>query len=469
VLFNSLEYLYFYSVVLTLFWLLLGFPKLRIWVLLLASYYFYASNNHWYIFLIIISTQVDYFASIMIEKTNSLRQKKYLVVLSLTINLGILAFYKYFNFFASTVADLSGAAGIQMSWVDLNIILPVGISFYTFQSMSYTIDVYRKRIQAERSWYRFAFFVSFFPQLIAGPIVRGRDFLPQTYHKPKLNQAALEEALFRIFRGLFKKIVLSGFLAIYADRAFDSPGDISSLTAWVGVYAFSLQIYFDFSGYTDLAIGCARLMGFHLPENFRRPYSAISITDFWRRWHISLSSWLKDYLYISLGGNRMKTKLGVYRNLMLTMILGGLWHGAAWNFILWGFLHGLFLSLEKAFGLAGNNVVGFFQRAIRGLLIFNLTCLLWMVFRAEDTKTLLILWNKLVLFENTEAVTIGMILVFLLLVSTWFWQLLAEFQNLEQFFHRLPIPVKGGVYASIWVLIMIFNSGESQPFIYFRF
>src|SRR5262249_53242719 len=304
---------------------------------------------------------------------------------AMAFNIGMLVFFKYCNFCGGSVGILLNLIGWPVHWVDLNILLPVGISFYTFESMSYTIDVYRGLIPAEKRWHRFAFFVSYFPHLIAGPILRPREFLPQLDQKPWIDLATFEEALYLIAKGLIKKIVLADLLGTFADKAFNHPEQVDCLAAWTGVLAFSFQIYYDFSGYTDLALGCARLMGFKLPENFNRPYVALSITDFWRRWHMTLSSWLRDYLYIPLGGSRMPTVLGVYRNLMITMVLGGLWHGAAWHFVLWGFLQGSFLVCERMLGW-GTTQAGPPRLLDMGrrVLVFAGVTGSWLVFRCED-------------------------------------------------------------------------------------
>jgi alginate O-acetyltransferase complex protein AlgI len=301
-LFNSPEYLLFFLTVLTLGWLLIGLPRLRIWVLLLASFYFYQSNSGWQLGLLLIATQVTFWAALMVSRSQKPAVRRAWLLVSVVSNLGMLAYFKYVNFFAETVTEIASRFGVSLTWVDLNVLLPIGISFYTFESLSYTIDVYRGLIPAQQSWYRFAFFVAYFPHLIAGPIMRAGQFIPQLDVRPRLDVQALEEGLMRIGRGLFKKIVLADYLAVFADRAFNAPSQVDMISTWLGVYAFTFQIYFDFSGYTDLAVGSARLMGFQLPENFRNPYVALSATDFWRRWHITLSFWLRDYLYIPLGG-----------------------------------------------------------------------------------------------------------------------------------------------------------------------
>jgi len=440
--------------------------------MLLASYYFYASNSQWLLILIILSTSIDYLCALGITDTDNQRKRKLWLLLSLVSNLSILGFFKYFNFFAQSVTELVGLIGFTLSWVDINIILPVGISFFTFQSMSYTIDVYRKEMPAERSFYRFAFFVAYFPQLIAGPIVRAKEFIPQIALKPKLSINDFEWSLFMIFRGLFKKIILADALALYADLAFSTPGQIDWMAAWIGVYAFTFQIYFDFSGYTDIARGCAKLMGYNLPLNFDSPYVATSITDFWRRWHISLSTWLRDYLYISLGGNKMKNQLGVYRNLMITMLLGGLWHGAAWNFVIWGFLHGLFLSLERLLRIGrfkNQNKKDIPLMLFRRLFYFHLIVMTWIVFRVDNMDDLFILVHKLFEIGKPYILINGYVVVIGISVGNWLLQIISERLSIYRKPYELPVLLKGSVYAIVAIMIMIFNSGEPTPFIYFQF
>ena len=468
-LFNSPEYLVFFVTVAILTWMVVGFPRLRIWMLLIASYYFYISNNHWLIVLILASTTLDFVSGLVIEGSDDLRWRKIWVQLSIVANLGLLGYFKYFNFFASSVRDAAAAFGVHLSWTDVNILLPVGISFYTFGSMSYTIDVYRRHIRAERSFHRFAFFVAFFPHLIAGPIVRASLFLPQIDLRPRLDVETLDRSLLLVFQGLFKKIVLAGFAAPFADAVFNSPDRADSLTAWIGVYAFAVQIYFDFSGYTDIAIGSARLLGYELPPNFERPYLAVNVTEFWRRWHMSLSTWLRDYLYIPLGGNRTATSFGVYRNLMLTMMLGGLWHGAAWPFVVWGTIHGGLLAVERWLGVARRPPPSVRERVVRGFLMFQLSVLLWIPFRAESLASTGTVLHKLVAFEAPKVVTVGMLVLVLVVIGAWLAQLFDEYWDTAESIARLPLALKGLAYGVIFAAIVVFNSAGAQPFIYFQF
>ena len=472
-LFNSAQYLVFFLIVLSVSWLLAGRAMVRTWFILLASYYFYVSNNHWQILLLLATTTSDYVVCLALMRTDDALRRKLLLAVSLVSNLGMLGFFKYTNFLGASVADFAGLIGMPLDWVDLHIALPVGISFYTFEALSYTIDVYRRKIPAERNWVRLAFLVSFFPHLIAGPIVRAADFFPQIGRRPRLSTEHVERALYLIFTGLVKKIVFADSLAAFADAAFSHPATINSVEAWIGVYAFSFQIYFDFSGYTDLALGSAILLGFHLPANFRRPYAATSITDFWRRWHMTLSAWLRDYLYISLGGNRMKTRLGVYRNLMLTMFIGGLWHGAAWHFAIWGGLHGLLLSVERAVGIhtaAGEQVhMPPAKRIFRAFLIFNLVTAVWIPFRAPNVGNLLTLLGVLGSRPQVNDLTVGIMAAALVMAGALATQFIGEFADFKRRFLAAPIAVKAMAYAGCTAMVLIANSGVPKAFIYFQF
>jgi alginate O-acetyltransferase complex protein AlgI len=475
-LFNSFEYFIFLVTCLGVSWLLRRSLPLRTWFILLASFYFYYSNNRWAILLLLFAVTVDYFISLAMETERSQTRRRTLLCVSLVSNLGLLFFFKYVNFFGESVSTAAAVLGFKLDWVDLNILLPVGISFYTFEALSYTIDVYRGVIPAERKWSRIAFLVSFFPHLIAGPIVRAKTFFPQIGQPFKLTRGELERGFFLIASGLFKKMLLADTLALFADHAFDNASGIDSLEAWIGVYAFSFQIYFDFSGYTDIARGSAVLFGYELPENFRRPYLAISITEFWRRWHMTLSSWLRDYLYISLGGNRTRTKWGTYRNLMLTMFLGGLWHGAAWHFALWGAMHGLLLSLERALGIRapvsaedGGTPTRIRRRLIGGAAIFQVVTFLWIPFRAQSLGDAWAILGRMFAFDAPAQITNGAVVAISIILLGWIWQAAAEFASVEQRFLGAWLPVKAAAYACLAVGVLIASSAAPRAFIYFQF
>ncbi len=339
--FNSLEFLFLYLPIVLAGWRLLGQRWLRNAFILLASYVFYAFAAKWFALLMVVSTTVDFTVGILLENEDRPTRRKLILLLSLCFNLGMLCFFKYFNFFVDSVNAFSGVGG-PIIQTTLRVALPAGISFYTFQSMGYSIDVYRRDLKAARSYLDFAAFVSLFPQLIAGPIVRPRLLLPQLERSGPVDNSKLAGGLFLFACGLVKKVLIADRLAFFSDPILDALPQYGSLDVWAAMVGFSLQIYFDFSGYTDMARGLARMLGLEFSINFDSPYHATSPSDFWKRWHVSLSSWLRDYLYIPLGGNRIGPRRTSF-NLMATMVLGGLWHGAGFNFLLWGAFHGTLL------------------------------------------------------------------------------------------------------------------------------
>jgi len=387
--FNSLVFFAFLPLFLICFFSTRG--QVRLLVSLIGSYVFYGWWDVRFLSLILLSTMIDYFIGLRLGSAENPNVRRKWLWASLISNLGILFAFKYFNFFRDSLVDAFASVGMQLDAPTINIIVPVGISFYTFQTLSYTIDIYLKHIRAEPSFLRFAVFVSFFPQLVAGPIVRASDFLPQLYRDRPLLWRNCVTGGTQIMMGFVKKCVIADSLAPFIDVAFENPEARTSITLILAVIFYAFQIYCDFSGYSDIAIGMARVMGYHFPSNFRRPYFADSFSEFWQRWHISLSSWLRDYLYIPLGGNR-KGKTRTYINLMLTMLIGGLWHGAAWTFVIWGGLHGLYLVLQRLLsagivklggGRINNNIV---FRFACGICVFSLVCLAWIFFRAQSLE-----------------------------------------------------------------------------------
>ena len=347
-LFNTVEFIAFFVVVLGLYWALNHRWQNRL--LLVGSYFFYGCWDYRFLSLIVISTVIDYVSGIKIHGSDNRRTRKFFLVLSMCTNLGLLGVFKYFGFFAENFQALMGRIGLETSSSSLRIILPVGISFYTFQTMSYTIDIYRRKLEPTRHFFDFALFVSFFPQLVAGPIERAKRLLPQVLKERHFSKPQFLDGLHLIVWGLFMKMVVADNMARIVDYVFSKhAGSLTGLEIFLGIVAFAFQIYGDFSGYSDIARGTAKCMGFEIMVNFKRPYFSLNPSEFWTRWHVSLSSWLRDYLYISLGGNRGGT-LRMYRNLALTMLLGGLWHGAGWTFIAWGAFHGLILILYRLGG-----------------------------------------------------------------------------------------------------------------------
>lgn len=396
-LFHSPEFLIFILIVLGLIALVRQHePRKAIY--LLSSYIFYMWWNPSFILLIMFSTIVDFWVGRRLHQEKKQTRRKLWLLLSLCANLGLLGFFKYFNFFEDNLLYIMRWMGHEPSWISLHVILPVGISFYTFQTLSYTIDIYRRDLKPVSSLLDFSVFVAFFPQLVAGPIVRAKDFLPQLKTNQKLDFRS--DHFLLVLKGLFKKVIIADNLALLVDGVFHTPEIFPSIVIWIATLCFAVQIYCDFSGYTDMAIGIAAIFGFRFPLNFNKPYFAKSPSDFWRRWHISLSTWLRDYLYISLGGNR-KGSLLTYRNLLITMILGGLWHGASWNFVIWGALHGFLLILYRLFNLdkiiaqSKSKIIRFFSWAIMQYFVL----LTWITFRVTDFTAMKIAVKKFVLFD----------------------------------------------------------------------
>jgi alginate O-acetyltransferase complex protein AlgI len=466
-LFNQVEFFIFFLVVCLLL-LVTPTVKFRKLILLVASYYFYAYWDIRFLSLIVVSSLADYWIGNQLFKTESKRSRKILLAISLALNLGLLAFFKYFNFF---IASLSSIALLPENVFLINIILPVGISFYTFQTLSYTLDIYRKKLAPCTSALDFFLFVSFFPQLVAGPIVRASEFLPQLKSYAGVNLHNLQSGLMQFCRGMFKKVFIADRLAIsQVDSVFMNPGLYDPATVWVAVLGYSVQIYCDFSGYTDMAIGSARILGFELPVNFKHPYLAKNISEFWRRWHISLSFWLRDYLYISLGGNRK----GVVRtefNLMFTMLLGGLWHGAEWTFVLWGGLHGFYLIMHR---LIKRTLAKTDKRVLWGATSWLLTqfvvLIAWIFFRSTDYG----FQQALDILEKFFFIDCGGI--------TWIHPVVAVNILLVGLSHLLEYKKMQGwkgtdtpsfynffLMFSMLFLILIYYPRGFQPFIYFQF
>ncbi len=470
-LFNTIEFAVFFAVVLGLYYVLPHRAQNR--MLLAASYFFYACWDWRFVSLILISTVVDFYVGAWLEKTAAPRKRKQILFWSIIFNLGFLGFFKYFNFFASSLQVFLHSIGFEVHPTTLHIILPVGISFYTFQSMSYTMDVYRREVKPTESLEDFALSVAFFPHMVAGPIQRARSLIDQVEQPRQVTRDGIAEGCYLILWGLFKKMVIADNLSLTVDRIF-SAGTYQTTDVILGAFAFALQIYGDFSGYTDIARGAARLMGFNLMLNFNLPYFAQNPQDFWRRWHISLSTWLRDYLYFSLGGNR-HGEARTYMNLMLTMVLGGLWHGASWTFVIWGFYHGSLLCLHRLATkylplpvpktLWGQRAWQWFSIA----LMFVFTLYGWLIFRATDFPQLWAMTKALFSFQLNADLVRG---VAKLLFYCWPLLLVQLYQYRTgdlMVMRRAPLLLQVVFYLVCFYSIVILGVFDAQSFIYFQF
>lgn len=469
-LFNSFIFWAFFLLVIVIYRRLSHTPQNRL--LLVASYVFYGFWDYRFLSLIFISTVIDFFVANNITASNDVKKKKQWLFVSIAFNLGMLAFFKYWDFFAVEFSELLAVFGLSVSAPILDILLPVGISFYTFQTMSYTIDVYKGKTKATNQFLDFALYVSFFPQLVAGPIERSSHLLPQITLKRKTNGHDFSEGFYHVLMGLFKKVVIADNMAPLVNTIFSRPvSDLSGPEIIMGVYAFAFQIYGDFSGYSSIAKGIAHWMGFDLMWNFKNPYFSISPSDFWNRWHISLSSWLRDYLYIPLGGSRGGVNK-TFRNLMATMCLGGLWHGAGWTYMLWGFYHGVLLVVYHA--LQGKKVasetMGATEKFFKTFLFFNLILIGWLFFRANsigqigDMMILMVTDFTITPFTLYGFATILFFVAPLLLLEYWTERtgdllILLKMNWIVRFF----------VYGYCIAMLLIFPPLINQEFIYFQF
>ena len=471
--FNSLTFVVFFAVVVTLYYSLTSWTA-RKTLLVAASYLFYAAWNPLFIVLLWISTIADWTIARRIGATPERRRKRLLVTLSLSINLGLLGYFKYGGFLLENFVSLMGGLGIEFVPPAASIVLPIGISFYTFQTLSYTLDVYRGQMQPRYSLLDFSLFVSFFPQLVAGPIVRASQFLPQCIESRRATADSMGWGLTLLAFGLFAKVVLAdSVLAPVADAVFGAPDTVGTFEAWLGVFAFSGQIFFDFSGYSTCAIGAAMCLGFALPDNFRSPYAAIGFSDFWRRWHISLSQWLRDYLYVSLGGNR-RGEVRTLVNLIVTMFLGGLWHGASWMFVIWGLLHGFYLVVEHGARTLFSGIAAFGSRparAVLGILTFIIVSMTWVFFRAADMDSATTLLTTMTVPTGMGSLVFAeqlpVILFVLLGLVGWHWA--SRNSSLEPMFERLPLWARTLVISTVVVSIIYSGGGVQHAFIYFQF
>jgi len=467
-LFTSFQFLIFFTILFVIFFVVRK-HNYQIYTLLIASYIFYGAWNPYYVLLIMLVSFIGWGCGYLIAGSDHAGRRKTYLWASIIGSLGILAYFKYANFF---IDNISGLVGRQISYLD--IILPVGISFFTFQSLSYTIDLYRRNIPPCYSLPKFFLFVSFFPQLVAGPIVRASEFLPQLDRKIIIEWKNVTSGAQIFLIGAVQKAFIANNLSPFVDRVFEQPELYSGSTVWLAAISYTIQIFCDFSGYSLMAIGVAKVFGFHLPENFRMPYLATSITDFWRRWHITLSTWLRDYLYISLGGNRLgenRTQI----NLLVTMLLGGLWHGASWNFVLWGFMHGFGLIVHKLWCKYSQSFLSDHAKALLAykmlawLVTFLFVVLLWVPFRSTDFGNTLVIYAKLFSLEQGVEWHYTHSLILIMIAVSWHLFYASKFRMIFSF------PYQDFGYKNLFVVgallmaIILFAPLDSSPFIYFQF
>jgi alginate O-acetyltransferase complex protein AlgI len=467
-LFNSYTFAVFFTAVFLLYGCTPSWQGRKL-LLLVSSYVFYAAWTPSYVFILLLSTVLDWWLARRLDLADAAWLRKLLLAISLTANLGLLGCFKYWAFFATAVADLTGASGSTTSLPLHSLVLPVGISFYTFASLSYTLDVYRRELRAAVSLSDYALFVSFFPHLVAGPILRARQFLPQLAQERRASWQQIEWGLTLLVLGLFSKAVMADFvLAPVADALYADADGRGLLDGWAGVLAFAGQIYYDFAGYSLCAIGLALCFGFEFPDNFRYPYAAAGFRDFWRRWHISLSTWLRDYLYTPLGGNR-KGRLLTYRNLMLTMILGGLWHGASLMFLLWGALHGVYLCLERLLAPRLTAMSGW-RLYLSSAITLLLVTITWIPFRAPDPATALTVLGSL---YDTSApnrmATDELAASYCGFFATVAWHWYCRGRSLEGIIGRMNVIPRSAVLTTCLLLIFLCSGGDGRAFIYFQF
>ena len=487
-LFNSLEYLIFYPIITILYFIL---PYKARWILLLAgSYYFYMAWKPVYIVLMLATTTVAYITGLKMGNIKQKEKRKKYLYLSLIVNLGLLITFKYFNFFNDSAKLIANNLGVQYNIPNLNVLLPMGISFYTFQTLSYSIDVYRGSIKPEKHFGIFALYISFFPQLVAGPIERAQSLLPQFYNENKFDYDRITKGLKIMMGGFFKKVVVADRLGVAVNTIYNAPAKHNGIQFIIATIFFAFQIFYDFSGYSDIAIGSAKVMGFNLMKNFERPYFSKTITEFWRRWHISLSSWFKDYLYIPLGGNRV-SKYRNYFNLFLTFLISGLWHGANWTFVIWGALHGVLLVIEKAISplkkrfenFMGIDKRSLIYKAVRVFITFSIVTFSWIFFRANTLNDAIYIITHLFSdvgkltnyqFMATSISSMGLtkfnlIIAILGIISIETVHLLERKRDICEWISNMPLLLRWSIYTVLSTATFWLAFSEMKQFIYFQF
>jgi alginate O-acetyltransferase complex protein AlgI len=467
-LFNSAQFVAFFAVVYGLYLVLRH--RYQNAMLLLASYVFYGSWDWRFLGLMLFTTTMDYSFGLLLGRLEGDRRRKTVLITSIVVNLGILFAFKYFNFFAASLDNLLGLFALRLDVRILDVVLPLGISFYTFHNISYIVDVYRGRVAPERNWINFALYVALFPQLIAGPIARPAHLLPQIRSPRRITLDMLRTGAWLILLGYFKKVVLADNMVPFTKQLFERPASMHGLEVLLGLYAFAFQIYGDFSGYSDIARGLSNLMGFDLMVNFHHPYFASNPADFWRRWHISLSTWLRDYLYLPLGGSRHGTA-AMYRNLLLTMFLGGLWHGAAWHFVAWGVFHGALLCVHRAAAplltRLAERVGPRLWHALAVITFFHITCFGWLLFAVKRLRDVPLLLRNMIAPALHGRLILTTLLLFAVPLLLMEWA--EERGGRTEIIKAWPRPWRLACYASLVAAIVLCGAFERHEFIYFQF
>jgi len=469
-LFPTIEFAVFFALVFPVTWLLNDHNTAKKWFLVAVSYVFYAFWRADFTLILLTSSVVNFALALLIGRCRERPARLALLWLGVAFNLGVLAAFKYYNFFAASAMNLASVLGLRLDLPFFEVGLPIAISFLTFHALSYIIDVYRRKLEPTRSLVDILLYISFFPHLIAGPIVRATAFLEQTVRRADPKDIRLGMSVFLIVGGLFKKVIVANYLATdFVDGVFRNPDEYSRLDLLLGMYAYAIEIYCDFSAYVDIAIGVANLLGYRFPQNFNQPYRALSVQDFWRRWHMTLSAWLRDYLYFPLGGSRGGT-LATYRNILITMGLGGLWHGANLTFVIWGLLHGAALVVERMLGLTGEGGRHRLPALAAWLITFHFVCLAWVFFRAPTFDVAQAYLGTLIAGGTATGTSVTP-LVAVMLVVGMLTQVVPNdwLERLEDFYDRASIAVKVAVPSAVISLVAVASPGGVPPFIYFQF
>lgn len=489
-LFNSIDFAIFFPVFFILYWLVAGNLRLRNILILLSSYLFYGWWDYRFLFLIALSSLVDFYVGQRIYNTENKATRKKFLLISLIVNIGLLVYFKYTNFFIETFVDSFKLFGNDIEVSTLNIILPVGISFYTFQTLSYTIDIYRNQLKPTKNLLAFSSFVAFFPQLVAGPIERASHLLPQFYKTYKFDYEQVKSGLLLMAFGLFKKMVIADRIAVLVNQVYNDPGSYYGFEVIIATIFFAFQIYCDFSGYSDIAIGISRTLGFDLMKNFNNPYLSKSITEFWRRWHISLSTWFRDYVYIPLGGNK-KGQMRTLSNLFIVFLVSGLWHGAAMTFVIWGAIHGIIIVLEKStskyrkttYTVLGLDKDNFSNKLFFRVITFAIVCFAWIFFRADNIETAMTIISHS-FYDNMDIINEGGFYKlglskddFLLSVFFILTMIVFENQHYKRSFNEFLLKKQSMVFRwSVYVMVVfvilifgVYGSSVTSEFIYFQF